>query len=78
MLKRFGFEPDDMIVALLIWLCTLPLVGILLSHSLAGRPGWQLPQDCSSWQWRVAGVSAVGIPSEIKHGVNVCAICRQG
>jgi hypothetical protein len=38
MLKRYGLELDDMIVALLIWLCTLPLIGILIVPFL----GWQV------------------------------------
>ena len=37
MLKRFGIELDDMAVALLIWLCTLPLIGILIIPFF----GWQ-------------------------------------
>lgn len=38
MLKRFGLEPDDMAIALLIWLCSLPLIGILIIPFL----GWQV------------------------------------
>lgn len=30
MLKRLGLHLDDMVVAVLIWLCTLPLVGLLV------------------------------------------------
>lgn len=37
MLKRYGLELDDMAVALLIWLCTLPLIGIFIVPFL----GWQ-------------------------------------
>lgn len=37
MLKRFGLELDDMAVALIIWLCSLPLIGILIIPLL----GWQ-------------------------------------
>jgi len=37
MLKRFGLELDDMAVAILIWLCTLPLIGILIVPFF----GWQ-------------------------------------
>jgi hypothetical protein len=38
MLKRYGLELDDMIVALLIWLCILPLIRILIVPFL----GWQV------------------------------------
>ena len=37
MLRKFGLELDDMAVAILIWLCTLPLIGILIVPFF----GWQ-------------------------------------
>lgn len=37
MLKRLGLELDDMTIALLIWLCMLPLIGILIIPFF----GWQ-------------------------------------
>ena len=39
LLKKFGLELDDMALALLIWLCTLPLISTLIVPFF----GWQRP-----------------------------------
>ena len=38
MFKRLGFHSDDMALALVLWLCSLPLVGILAVPLF----GWQV------------------------------------
>ena len=30
MLRKFSINPDEMALALVLWLCTLPLVGLLV------------------------------------------------
>lgn len=30
MLKRFGFHSDEMLLALAVWLCSLPLIGLVV------------------------------------------------
>ncbi len=39
MLKRFASHFDDMALAILIWMCTLPLVGLLVVPSFGLKVG---------------------------------------
>jgi len=30
MSRRFGFHPDEMLLAFMVWLCSLPLIALIL------------------------------------------------
>lgn len=59
MLKRLGLEMNDMAVALLIWLCTLPLIGILIVPFF----GWQAGLAAAAALFILAMVLCWGICS---------------
>ena len=60
MVRKFSIDTGDMALALVLWLCSLSLVGLFVAPFSGLKVGAIVAVALFWWLWRFAGAFAVG------------------